>query len=95
MIETRIDQRFSKLKAEGRTALVTFITAGDPDLATSQAILDALPEAGSDIIELGMPFSDPMAECIPIQLSTQRALQQGQTMDKTLQMVAKLSQKRR
>lgn len=87
MIETRIDRRFAKLKAEGRPALVTFITAGDPDLATSQAILDALPEAGSDVIELGMPFSDPMAEGVPIQLATQRALGQGQTMDKTLQMV--------
>jgi tryptophan synthase alpha chain len=87
MIETRIDRRFAKLKAEGRPALVTFITAGDPDLATSQAILDALPEAGSDVIELGMPFSDPMAEGIPIQLATQRSLAHGHTMDKTLQMV--------
>ncbi|GHB26936.1 tryptophan synthase alpha chain [Pseudovibrio japonicus] len=87
MIETRIDRRFAKLKAEGRPALVTFITAGDPDLATSQAILDALPEAGSDVIELGMPFSDPMAEGVPIQLSTQRSLAHGHTMDKTLQMV--------
>lgn len=87
MIETRIDRRFAKLKAEGRPALVAFITAGDPDLATSQAILDALPEAGSDVIELGMPFSDPMAEGVPIQLSTQRSLASGHTMDKTLQMV--------
>ncbi|KZL19460.1 Tryptophan synthase alpha chain [Pseudovibrio axinellae] len=87
MIETRIDRQFSKLKAEGRPALVTFITAGDPDLAASQAILDALPEAGSDVIELGMPFSDPMAEGVPIQLATQRSLAHGHTMDKTLQMV--------
>ncbi len=93
MIETRIDRRFAKLKAEGRPALVTFITAGDPDLATSQAILDALPEAGSDVIELGMPFSDPMAEGIPIQLATQRSLAQGHTMDKTLQMVREFRKK--
>ncbi|SDR26214.1 tryptophan synthase subunit alpha [Pseudovibrio sp. Tun.PSC04-5.I4] len=93
MIETRIDRRFAKLKAEGRPALVTFITAGDPDLATSQAILDALPEAGSDVIELGMPFSDPMAEGVPIQLATQRSLGNGHTMNKTLQMVRDFRQK--
>ncbi|QUS55856.1 tryptophan synthase subunit alpha [Pseudovibrio brasiliensis] len=93
MIETRIDRRFAKLKAEGRPALVTFITAGDPDLATSQAILDALPEAGSDVIELGMPFSDPMAEGVPIQLATQRSLAHGHTMDKTLQMVREFRKK--
>ncbi|WP_068085318.1 tryptophan synthase subunit alpha [Polycladidibacter stylochi] len=89
MTETRIDRRFAKLKAEGRAALVTFISAGDPDLETSQAILNALPAAGSDIIELGMPFSDPMAEGVPIQLSTQRALAQGHTMEKTFAMVRK------
>ncbi len=93
MIETRIDRRFAKLKAEGRPALVNFITAGDPDLATSQAILDALPEAGSDVIELGMPFSDPMAEGVPIQLATQRSLAQGHTMEKTLQMVREFRKK--
>ncbi|KZK87109.1 Tryptophan synthase alpha chain [Pseudovibrio sp. Ad13] len=93
MIETRIDRRFAKLKAEGRPALVTFITAGDPDLATSQAILEALPEAGSDVIELGMPFSDPMAEGVPIQLATQRSLAHGHTMDKTLQMVREFRKK--
>lgn len=87
MTETRIDRRFKACAEEGRPALVTFITAGDPDLATSQAVLDILPAAGADIIELGMPFSDPMAEGIPIQLGNQRALKAGQTMDKTLQMV--------
>ncbi|WP_068311305.1 tryptophan synthase subunit alpha [Polycladidibacter hongkongensis] len=87
MEQTRLDRRFAQLKAEGRPALVTFVTAGDPDLATSQAILDALPGAGADVIELGMPFSDPMAEGVPIQLSTQRALAGGHTMDKTLDMV--------
>ena len=86
-MSTRIDRKFAALKAEGRAAFVTFITAGDPDLATSQAILDGLPEAGADIIELGMPFSDPMAEGPPIQLSSQRALAAGQKMAKTLQMV--------
>ncbi|MTI01120.1 tryptophan synthase subunit alpha [Roseibium sp. RKSG952] len=87
MTETRIDRRFKACAEAGRPALVTFITAGDPDLATSQAVLNALPEAGADVIELGMPFSDPMAEGIPIQLATQRALKGGQTMAKTLQMV--------
>ncbi|MDX5595094.1 tryptophan synthase subunit alpha [Pseudovibrio sp. SPO723] len=93
MTETRIDRRFAKLKAEGRPALVTFITAGDPDLETSQEILEALPAAGSDVIELGMPFSDPMAEGVPIQLATQRALKAGQSMDKTLDMVRKFREK--
>lgn len=87
MTETRIDRRFKACADQGRPALVTFITAGDPDLETSQAILNALPSAGADVIELGMPFSDPMAEGIPIQLATQRALAAGQTMDKTFQMV--------
>ena len=87
MTDTRIDRRFKACAAKGRPALVTFITAGDPDLETSQAILEALPAAGADVIELGMPFSDPMAEGIPIQLANQRALKAGQTMNKTLQMV--------
>ena len=87
MIETRIDKRFAACKAENRPALVCFITAGDPDLETSLEILKAMPKAGADVIELGMPFSDPMAEGVPIQLATQRALAGGQTMEKTLQMV--------
>jgi len=87
MAPSRIDRRFAGLKAEGRPALVTFITAGDPDAETSLAILKALPEAGADVIELGMPFSDPMAEGPPIQLASQRALAAGQTMKKTLAMV--------
>ena len=87
MITTRIDTRFAACKAENRPALVGFITAGDPDLDTSLAILKTMPKAGVDVIELGMPFSDPMAEGVPIQLATQRALAAGQTMDKTLQMV--------
>lgn len=87
MTETRIDRRFADCAAEGRPALVTFITAGDPDLNTSLELLKALPAAGADVIELGMPFSDPMAEGVPIQLATQRALASGQTMKKTLEMV--------
>lgn len=92
MTETRIDRRFKACAEKGRPALVTFITAGDPDLATSQAVLDALPAAGADLIELGMPFSDPMAEGVPIQRGNQRALAAGQTMDKTLDMVRKFRQ---
>jgi tryptophan synthase alpha chain len=85
---TRIDKRFAALKREGRAGLVTFITAGDPDYASSLAILKALPAAGADIIEIGMPFSDPMADGPAIQASSQRALKAGQTMEKTLAMVA-------
>jgi tryptophan synthase alpha chain len=87
MAPSRIDRRFARLKAEGRPGLVTFITAGDPDYDSSLEILKALPKAGADVIELGMPFSDPMAEGPPIQLSSQRALKAGQTMAKTLEMV--------
>ncbi len=84
---TRIDARLAKLKEEGRAALVTFVTAGDPDAETSLAILKALPGAGADIIEFGMPFSDPMAEGPPIQAADIRALTAGQTMAKTLEQV--------
>jgi len=83
----RIEQRFAALKREGRAGLVSFITAGDPDYDTSLAILSALPAAGADIIELGMPFSDPMADGPAIQASSQRALKAGQTMEKTLDLV--------
>ena len=84
---TRIDQRFTELKAAGRAALVTFLTAGDPDTETSLAILKALPDAGADVIELGMPFTDPMADGPAIQMSSQRALKAGQTLKTTLGMV--------
>lgn len=84
---TRIDQTFARLKAEGRGGLVTFITAGDPDYETSLSLLKGLPAAGADIIELGMPFSDPMADGPAIQASSLRALKAGQTMKKTLSMV--------
>jgi tryptophan synthase alpha chain len=84
---TRIDRRFVELRREERAGLVAFITAGDPDYDTSLAILKGLPSAGADIIELGMPFSDPMADGPAIQASSQRALKAGQTMKKTLAMV--------
>src|SRR4029453_6033819 len=84
---TRIDRRFAQLKAEGRPALLTCLTAGAPDPATSLALLRAIPAAGADVVELGMPFTDPMADGPAIQLSSQRALKAGQTLNKTLEMV--------
>lgn len=84
---TRINKRFAALQAEGRKALVTFTTAGDPDYDTALALLKALPKAGADVVELGMPFSDPMADGPAIQASSQRALKAGHTIKKTLQMV--------
>src|SRR3954470_1403049 len=87
IMTTRIDTRFAELKAQGRAALVTFLTAGDPDGETSLALIKALPKAGADMIELGMPFTDPMADGPAIQASSQRALKAGQTMKKTLAMV--------
>lgn len=87
MTETRIDRRFAAVRAEGRPALVTFVMAGDPDHETSLAILKALPAAGADVIEVGMPFSDPMADGPAIQMAGQRALKGGETLRKTLDMV--------
>ena len=84
---TRIDRRFSELRDEGRAALVTFLTAGDPDYDTSLAILEAVTHAGADVVELGMPFTDPMADGPAIQASSLRALKGGQTLKKTLAMV--------
>jgi tryptophan synthase alpha chain len=84
---TRIDRRFAALRREGRAALVTFTMAGDPDGPTALAILKALPQAGADVIELGMPFTDPMADGPAIQAAGLRALAAGQTMRKTLAMV--------
>jgi tryptophan synthase alpha chain len=83
----RIDRRFAALKKEGRAALVTFTMAGDPDHATAVAILKALPKAGADIIELGMPFTDPMADGPAVQAAGLRALKAGQTLAKTLAAV--------
>jgi tryptophan synthase alpha chain len=84
---SRIEKRFDALKREGRAGLVTFITAGDPDAATSDKILAGLAGAGADIIELGMPFSDPMADGPAIQASSLRALKAGANMKKTLAQV--------
>lgn len=84
---SRLQSRFAELKAENRAALVTFITAGDPDYATSLSILKGLPDAGADVIELGMPFTDPMADGPAIQLANIRALAGKQGMQQTLQMV--------
>ncbi|TPE50448.1 tryptophan synthase subunit alpha [Amaricoccus solimangrovi] len=86
---TRIEARFAKLRAEGRKAFVTFVMAGDPDAGTFEAILAGLPAAGADVIEIGMPFTDPMADGPAIQLAGQRALAAGQTMSRTLAMVRK------
>jgi len=85
--QTRLDRRFAALKSEGRGGLVAFVTAGDPDPQTSLAILKGLPGAGADIIEVGMPFSDPMADGPAIQASSQRALKAGMTVIKTLDQV--------
>ena len=87
---TRIDDTFARLKAEGKKAFVAYVMAGDPDYATSLEIVKALPRAGVDIIELGMPFTDPMADGETIQLAGQRALEGGQTLDKTLQIAREL-----
>lgn len=84
---TRIDTRFADLKKEGRAAFVTFVMCGDPDLATSLEIIKALPKAGADIIEIGMPFTDPMADGPAIQAAGLRALKAGTTLKKTLQVV--------
>jgi tryptophan synthase alpha chain len=85
---TRIDRKFAALKAEGKKAFVAYVMAGDPDYATSLEIVKGLPGAGVDIIELGMPFTDPMADGPTIQLAGQRALAAGQTLQKTLDMAA-------
>ncbi|MGE0563363.1 MAG: tryptophan synthase subunit alpha [Pseudolabrys sp.] len=84
---TRIDRRFTELAKEGRAALVTFLMSGDPDYDTSLAIIKALPKAGADVIELGMPFTDPMADGPSIQAAGLRALKAGQTLKKTIAMV--------
>ncbi|MCP3474437.1 tryptophan synthase subunit alpha [Bradyrhizobium sp. CCGUVB1N3] len=84
---TRIDTRFAELKKAGRSAFVTFVIAGDPDPATSLEIIKALPKSGADVIELGMPFTDPMADGPSIQAAGLRALKAGMTLKKTLELV--------
>ncbi len=85
---TRIDAKFAALKAEGKKAFVAYLMAGDPDVETSLAVMKGMPAAGVDVIELGMPFTDPMADGPTIQHAGQRALEGGQTLQKTLEMVA-------
>lgn len=89
----RIEARFAGLKAQGRAALVTFVTAGDPGYDTSLELLRELPGAGADIIELGMPFTDPMADGPAIQASSLRALHAGQNMVKTLKLVSEFRER--
>lgn len=84
---TRIDQTFARLKVARKKAFVAYIMAGDPDVARSLAVMQGLPSAGVDVIELGLPFTDPMADGETIQLAGQRALEGGMTLDKTLDMV--------
>ncbi|MFT5870157.1 MAG: tryptophan synthase alpha chain [Paracoccaceae bacterium] len=87
---TRIDDTFARLKSEGRKAFVSYVMAGDPDYETSLQIVKGLPGSGVDIIELGLPFTDPMADGETIQLAGQRALAGGQTLEKTLQIAREL-----
>jgi tryptophan synthase alpha chain len=87
---TRIDETFARLKADGKKAFVAYVMAGDPDLETSREIVLGLPAAGVDIIELGLPFTDPMADGPTIQLAGQRALDKGMTLDKTLDIARSL-----
>ncbi|MGR3627622.1 MAG: tryptophan synthase subunit alpha [Limimaricola sp.] len=87
---TRIDDTFARLKTEGRKAFVAYVMAGDPDFETSKEIVRGLPGAGVDIIELGLPFTDPMADGATIQLAGQRALAQGMTLDRTLEIARDL-----
>jgi tryptophan synthase alpha chain len=84
---TRIESRFAALKDEGRPALMTYVMGGDPDMETSLGIMKALATWGADLIELGMPFSDPMADGPSIQAAARRSLQGGQTLAKTLKLV--------
>jgi tryptophan synthase alpha chain len=86
-VTTRIDARFAELAKEGRSAFVTYLMAGDPDPATSLDIIKALPKAGADVIELGIPFTDPMADGPSIQAAGLRALKVGMTLNKTLELV--------
>jgi tryptophan synthase alpha chain len=87
LTKSRIDARFAALKAEGRAAFIAYVMAGDPDAATATKILAGLPAAGADMIEVGFPFSDPMAEGPPIQRAAQRALAKGMTLKGTLDLI--------
>jgi tryptophan synthase alpha chain len=89
---TRLETCFAGLRQRGETALIPFVTAGDPDLQTTAQLIPALAEAGADVIELGVPFSDPMAEGPTIQRSSERALAAGATLRRVLEMVTELRQ---
>ena len=91
---TRIDARFAELSRQGRSALVAYLMAGDPDPKTSLDIIKALPKAGADMIEIGMAFTDPMADGPSIQAAGLRALKAGMTLKKTLEMIRGFSQGR-
>lgn len=91
--DTRVTRTFERLAAAGRKAFVTFVTAGDPNEEISEALITGLPEAGADLIEIGMPFSDPMADGPSIQASSQRALKAGMTLPKTLEMTRRFRQR--
>jgi tryptophan synthase alpha chain len=91
-VTTRIDTRFADLKREGRAAFVTYVMCGDPDIETSLAIIKALPSAGADVIEVGIPFTDPMADGPSIQAAGLRALRAGTTLKKTLDVVRRFRQ---
>src|SRR3954453_8070769 len=91
----RIDATFARCRAEGRAALVTYVMAGDPDPETSLAVLRALPAAGADIVEFGLPFTDPMADGPAIQAARLRALKAGQTVTKTLDLVRRFREENR
>ncbi|MEA3332775.1 MAG: tryptophan synthase subunit alpha, partial [Pseudomonadota bacterium] len=86
----RLDETFAQLKIEGRKALITFITAGDPDLDATPGLVETLAEAGADIVELGVPFSDPLADGPTIQAASLRALAQGTTLKKIIAMVKEI-----
>src|SRR6185312_12748423 len=90
---SRLAATFTALKKEGRAAFIPFVTAGDPDMETSLAILESLPACGADIIELGMPFSDPMADGPAVQASSTRALKAGATLPKVIELVRKFRKK--
>lgn len=87
---SRIDDAFARLRSDGRTGLVTFVTAGDPDLERSAVVLETLDRAGADVIEVGVPFSDPLADGPAIQRSSERALAAGATLASSLDLVARV-----
>ena len=94
MMQNRIEKKFFDLETKKEKALICFVTSGDPDLKTSQKIINALPKSGADIIEIGMPFSDPMADGPTIQRSSLRAIQSGINLKKNIQYCKRVQEKR-